>query len=253
MVKKYTVTDEDVLLEDETTRLYRIKALKDFGDVKKGDLGGFIQGEYNLSQEGTAWVYDNAKVFWAGKVEDNAIVRDTAVVNDSRVIDSAVVEGNALVTRGSTISKSAQVSNNAIISGEALITDNAIVVGAGGNRRTVVDDGATVSGDAVVKATVKGRHTVITGDALINIFMQKNTDYLQFGTRLEPDNPSGNILSTPVDVIYTQSNDMWITNEGFYGTYEELEKVFEQRGKSKQELKKLVELSEDYSLGQVGE
>ncbi len=43
MVKKYTVTDEDVILEDETTRLYRIKALKDFGDVKKGDLGGFIQ------------------------------------------------------------------------------------------------------------------------------------------------------------------------------------------------------------------
>ena len=38
--KKYELTDETVKGYGHT--LHRIKALKDFGDVKKGDLGGFI-------------------------------------------------------------------------------------------------------------------------------------------------------------------------------------------------------------------
>lgn len=43
--------------------LYRIKALKDFKDdelyqdVKAGDLGGYVEKEKNLSQEGNCWVY----------------------------------------------------------------------------------------------------------------------------------------------------------------------------------------------------
>ena len=36
--KKYVLTDETI--EFYGTILYRIKAMKDFGDVKKGDLGG---------------------------------------------------------------------------------------------------------------------------------------------------------------------------------------------------------------------
>ena len=43
--------------------LYRIKALKSFGGIKKGAIGGYVQSEENLSQTGTCWIYDNAKVF----------------------------------------------------------------------------------------------------------------------------------------------------------------------------------------------
>ena len=54
--------------------LYQIKAIKDFGDVKAGDLGGFIEKEDNLSHEGNAWVqgnarvYDNASILWVSKI-----------------------------------------------------------------------------------------------------------------------------------------------------------------------------------------
>ena len=47
---KYELTDETFWLL--THKLHRIKALKDFGDVKKGDLGGWIEKESNLSQDG---------------------------------------------------------------------------------------------------------------------------------------------------------------------------------------------------------
>jgi len=50
------------LLEREANGLCRIKALRDFGDVKKGDIGGYVEKENNLSQLGNAWVYGNARV-----------------------------------------------------------------------------------------------------------------------------------------------------------------------------------------------
>lgn len=51
--KKYKLLPDDTLVVNETT-LYRIKAMRDFGDVKTGDLGGYIEKEANLSHYGNA-------------------------------------------------------------------------------------------------------------------------------------------------------------------------------------------------------
>jgi len=63
MGKKFEITEE-FIINDSGIKVYRIKALKDFSDVKKGDFGGYVQKESNLSQFGNAWIFDNAKVFW---------------------------------------------------------------------------------------------------------------------------------------------------------------------------------------------
>ena len=52
MEKKYKLTDETINLCGK--KLCRIKALKDFEDVKKGDKGGFIEDEHNLSHDGNS-------------------------------------------------------------------------------------------------------------------------------------------------------------------------------------------------------
>lgn len=44
-------------------KLFQIKAMVSFGDVKKGDLGGYIEKEENLSHGGNAWVSGNAWVY----------------------------------------------------------------------------------------------------------------------------------------------------------------------------------------------
>ena len=59
-MKKYEMTSETKIVNGVT--LYRIKALISFGDIHEGDIGGFIEKEENLSNEGNAWVYGNAKV-----------------------------------------------------------------------------------------------------------------------------------------------------------------------------------------------
>ena len=55
MNKKYCFTGEEKRARDAVLR--RIKALRSFGDVKEGDLGGWIEKESNLSHEGNCWVY----------------------------------------------------------------------------------------------------------------------------------------------------------------------------------------------------
>ena len=86
-------------------KLYRIEAAEDFADVKAGELGGWIESEKNLSQEGDAWVYgnakvgDNAMVYGNAKVCGNAWVCGNAeVYGDAWVCGNAWVGGNAKVT-----------------------------------------------------------------------------------------------------------------------------------------------------------
>ena len=66
MNKKYELTKETMTirtLHGEDITLCRIKALRDFGAVKKGNLGGWIESEDNLSHDGKCWVSGNARVF----------------------------------------------------------------------------------------------------------------------------------------------------------------------------------------------
>lgn len=78
-MNKYEMLHEDKI-EIGSHTLYRIRALKDFGDVKAGDIGGYIEKEENLSQEGTCWIYDNAWVRGNAKVYGNAKISKTTDV-----------------------------------------------------------------------------------------------------------------------------------------------------------------------------
>ena len=91
-IKKYELTDET--LNYNGYILHRIKAVRDFGLVRAGDLGGWIEKEDNLSHEGNCWVYDEAKVYRNAVVKDNAKVFGDAVVYDNaQVFDDAQVFG----------------------------------------------------------------------------------------------------------------------------------------------------------------
>lgn len=82
--KKFELTETTI--EHEGRTLYRIKALRDFANVKAGDLGGYLETESNLSHEGDAWLYDNARVFGNARVSE-----------DVRVYNNVWVYGNARV------------------------------------------------------------------------------------------------------------------------------------------------------------
>ena len=113
-----------------TENLYRVVALKDFGYVKAGDIGGWVKSGRNLSQDGDCWVRGNAWVYGNARVYGNAqVFSDAQVYGNAQVFSDAWVYGNAQVYGNTKVYGNAQVYGNAWVSGNAEVYDNAWVYG----------------------------------------------------------------------------------------------------------------------------
>ena len=186
MSTKYELTDETKNFCGIT--LHRIRALRDIpsAGVKSGDLGGWIEKESNLCQNGDAWVYDDAEVCGNALVYGDAEVYDNArVYGDARVYGYAKVYGNARVYGDARVFGDAEVCGDARVYGYAWVFGDAEVYGY-----------ARVCGDAEV-----------CGNALV----YGNADYMTFK----------NSWSSGRWFTYTRSNKMWKVG-CFYGSGDEL-------------------------------
>ena len=196
MGKKYKLTDETINLNGVT--LYRIEALKYFGEIKKGDKGGFIESENNLAHEGDAWVSDNAHVYGNACVFDNSQVYGNAFVSGyAQVYGDAFVYGNAWLYDNTRVCGYARVADNARVYGDANVCDDSSVFGS-----ALVYDNARVCGDALVRG-----YACVCGDAEIS----NKSDYIVFQ----------NWWSSGRYFTWTRSNNMWSVG-CFYGMGEEL-------------------------------
>lgn len=73
---------------ETTYTVYRIRALRDFrslcGDIKAGDIGGYIESEDNLSHEGNCWIEE-------GKVAgDSRIIGNASIAYCNEIINSVI-------------------------------------------------------------------------------------------------------------------------------------------------------------------
>ena len=224
-IKKYKLTEEIIKVDDSI--LYRIEALRDFNDVKKGDKGGFVEKEENLSQYGDSWVYDNAMVFGNAEVYYDAIVRDNAIVyEDAIVCGNAKIFGDAQVYGNTLVCDNAEIRGNAVVYRNARVRDKAVVF-----DDAEVCDNAMVYGNAEIygNARVFG-NAEIGGDAKV----EGAVDYIVFK----------NWWSSGRYFTWTRSNNMWKVG-CFYGTGEQLiEKAYNDSEKSGREYEKIVRYSE---------
>lgn len=145
-----------VLVPGGRMGLYRVRALRDFADVKAGDIGGMVEGEDNLSHEGDAWVYDDALVAGRGRVEGNAKVRGQASVITDREWKgrAAKVYGNAVIKDNATVRGGGQVHGHAIVQDNGAVTGNAELSGT-----AVVRDHARAQGNVVFTEIVLAGNT----------------------------------------------------------------------------------------------
>ena len=228
-MKKYELTTNTKMWFGR--KLYQIKALKDFGNVKAGDLGGYIEKEENLSQDGNAWVYDsalvydnacvfsNARIFGNAKVYGYAQIFSNALIYDNtRVYNDAWIYGNARVFGDVGVFGNACVYDNACVFGDAEVFDNARVFGDAqiyGN--TCVFDNAQVFGDAHVYD-----NAWIYRDAQIS----NNADYIYFkGFGSENRNTT---------MFKTKNRDVYVSCGCFTGSLRAfMDKVKETHGNTK--------------------
>ena len=69
-MKKYELTNETIEVKGHI--LHRIRHLK------TGELGGWVESEENLSQEGYGWVYSDAQVYGNARVCGDVLISGNA-------------------------------------------------------------------------------------------------------------------------------------------------------------------------------
>ena len=154
--KKYKILKDNykkICIDNIDIIVYRIKALKDFGDVKKGDIGGYVQSKENLSQLGNCWIYNDAIVSENAKIEDNAKIYDNALISDNATIhNNSIIRNYAIVMGSAQIHDFAIIENNAKVAGKSIIFDNALICEnslISGNY--IIRDNCTIFRNAVIR------------------------------------------------------------------------------------------------------
>lgn len=156
---KYELTNEAKDVGKHT--VYRIRAIKDIPVaedhvVKAGTLGGFVENESNLSQQGLCWIYDEAVVYGGAIVSGKANVRDYAQVSgNARICKNAHVYGQAVIAGNVT------VRGHAWIAGDAFITATA-------DDQLVIEGNCYINGDVRIDgAMTLGGNIMIGNGAMI--------------------------------------------------------------------------------------
>lgn len=90
-MKKYRLTAETI--EHDGTILHRIQATKNFSNVKAGELGGWVESEDNLSQEGDCWLYDDSKVYKKARFIENATMYENLCASGDILIGGHTMVG----------------------------------------------------------------------------------------------------------------------------------------------------------------
>lgn len=138
--------------------------------ISSGILGGWIEKEENLSQEGDCWIFENAEVYENTRIYGNAkIFGFTKVSGNAKVFGNAQIFGNAIVSGNVKVWGKTQVFGNAQISGFSEVWDNARISGSARvSGKARVCRNAKVSGFAQISdsAQVFG-NTKVFGDAQI--------------------------------------------------------------------------------------
>ena len=184
-MNKYKITSKTKTNSSGIT-LYQIEALRTFTTadgttINKGDLGGWIEKEDNLSQDDKAWIYNNAEVYGKAKVYDNAEVWGSAkvysnakVYGEAKVCGNAKVYGEAKVFGDATVHYNAELYGDAAVYGSAELYGDAAVYGS-----AELYGNAAVYGNAQVygKAQVYG-NAEVCGEARVygNAIVCDNTE-----------------------------------------------------------------------------
>ena len=213
---------KETVIEFEGHKLYRIEALRSFGTVRKGELGGYVETEDNLSHQGSCWVYNNAKVYDYAKVYDDSTIRHEAqIYGHAKVYGQACVNGNAQVYGHAKVYGEARVCNIAHVHLKAKVYDKAVITHSANiygeaqvYGEALINDVVEISG----KAKVYG-NTAVEGIAQItgNAEISQNGDYYV----------GKNIWSSGRYFTYTRPNGFWKVG-CFLGTSKELiQKAYE--------------------------
>ena len=174
---KYTISDESIEFQNKI--LFRIVAQKDFNTnsgekVHAGDIGGWVESEKNLSQEGSCWIFDNAKALDNAQVAGNTILKHNAYASGN-----AQISGNVIMEGIGSISGSASASGNVLIADYAKVYGNARIESS--QNITIICDDAQVYGNAKIDSSqIKGFLQIADDITVKGVCLRRTSEYQQY-------------------------------------------------------------------------
>lgn len=166
MIPKYKIVQE--IFHPIYRELYRVQALRDFGNVKRGDIGGWIRDERCLAHDGLCWAGGNTIIADHAFVSENAVIDDNVIMDEeSHVFGNARVTENVYMTERCFVYDDAFITGSTRISGSPSIYGNAIVNCCGHRKhQNYVDSYANmIDRDFHITDMVRvSGHAVITGN-----------------------------------------------------------------------------------------
>jgi UDP-3-O-[3-hydroxymyristoyl] glucosamine N-acyltransferase len=156
-------------------RVERIQAIRSFGNVKEGDIGGFIEDDNNLSHNGNCWIADDAIASGQSRVSGNALLKDSARIDHRvKVSDFAVIQDRAMLRDDVFVYGNAVVGFQSLLAGAVTICDHAVVLChprytcGGKNVKPNLNDIVTVRDFARLEGSIFVRDScIISGNAMI--------------------------------------------------------------------------------------
>ena len=217
--KKYILLHDEyhyaLTTNDKLVKVYRIKALRSFGNVHKGDLGGFVQSEQNLSHEGNCWVADNAKVYENARIIGSVLVNKDACINGNACIYGT--NGPIHISDNTVITKNVIIGNDTLheyssikISGDTRISGNTKILS---NDNIKIHD-SIIFGDTEIHSSTSPI-SIKGNSVLVDAHITKSTDVLIIG-------PIGSRNSITT-FYHNKDKNIMVRCGCFYGTIREFE------------------------------
>lgn len=189
--KKYRLTNNTIEYNRQT--LYQIEALKDFRDVKNGDLGGYIADESCLSHDDICWVFNDSKVTQGSVITGEAEVHNS-IINHSRLCDNVIVKDSII--------------ENSVLCENVFISDKSVIVLSELSGTLYISEESTIKfsklrGRSQILHSVVNMHNVATiALPKVKIYNQtigNNRSFIIFNSDLFP-------------LIYNSINNIWSFN-----------------------------------------
>lgn len=170
----------------QENNLLRIKALKDFSNVKKGDFGGLIHNKNNLSQKGNCWLDYNSTITNESIIRDNVRIKGNVLISGKSVLKGEVeINGNVSI-HDSTIKDNVFIESHKSISIVSSVLSNQVKILNRFSRKdkeleisitkSLISEKSLIDGcNITIKATKIKDNAIVTSNSYIeNSFILNN-------------------------------------------------------------------------------
>lgn len=209
--KKYELTDNTIVYKGVV--LHQIRSLQNFGNVKAGELGGFIESEDNLSHTGTCWVYNSAKVYGKIKLMGTSIVSDEAIVTGIVSVKECIITDNSMFNASGSITGRLVMSDDSYLSGNIYLTGQLTMADSSSIRGSIDCSGRiTITDSSSIKDTLK-----CSGQLFMSDYSSMNGNSCIYGSVSMCDDST--VSNTIVYGVVDLCDNAQISNSNLYSMF----------------------------------